>query len=174
MELDHASDLIERADDAERTARATRLVELSDLLNDEHVALHGQAAEWLFEDVKATWLYGYFTGTVLTAYAFCVQQLAGLIRMHVDDPELPDDTTSLEALAGIAGQHNRIDIDLRARLVQLHDSATLYLTASPSTYRRQLERHTEDAEQFTNEHALLTSARAALVCCLELLRQLAP
>ena len=51
--------------------------------------MHGLAAEWLFEDVKATWLYGYFTGTVLTAYAFCVQQLAGLLRMNSDDAEYP-------------------------------------------------------------------------------------
>jgi hypothetical protein len=65
VELSDAARLIEETDDDERDARAGRLVELSDLLGSRPLALHGLAADWLFEDVKATWLYGYFTGTVL-------------------------------------------------------------------------------------------------------------
>jgi len=90
-------------------------VELSDLLGDQPLALHGLAADWLFEDVKATWLYGYFTGTVLTAYAFCVQQLAGLVRMISDDPELSDEATTLEMLAEIAEQHAASTLTARSR-----------------------------------------------------------
>ena len=35
-----------------------------------------QAPQWLFEDIKATWLYGCFPSTVLTAYALCGLQTA--------------------------------------------------------------------------------------------------
>lgn len=171
MELDHAARLIAAADHDERGARAARLVELSDLLGDQPLALQGLAAEWLFEDVKATWLYGYFTGTVLTAYAFCVQQLAGLVRTISDDPELSDEATTLEMLAEIAEQHDVVDLDVRARLVGLHDSASLYLTSGLSSYRRQLERRVEDTESFINEHALLTDARSALQCCVGLIHR---
>jgi hypothetical protein len=171
MELGHATRLIAEVDHDERGARAARLVKLSDLLGDQPLALQGLAAEWLFEDVKATWLYGHFTGTVLTAYAFCVQQLAGLVRMISDDPELSDDATTLEMLAEIAERHDVIDLDVRARLVALHDSAAVYLASGLSSYRRQLERRVEDADSIINEHALLTDARSALECCVGLLHR---
>ena len=130
--------------------------------------MHGLAAEWLFEDVKATWLYGYFTGTVLTAYAFCVQQLVGLLRMSSDD-EMSGATTTLEALAEVAEQRRLVDLDLRSHLVALHDSAAAYLTSESTSYPRQLERRVEDTETFTDEHALLSDARSALGCCVGLL-----
>lgn len=171
MELDHALHRITDADNEERPARAARLVELVDLLGDESLGFNGQAAEWLFDDVKATWLYGYFTGTVLTAYAFCVQQLAGLVRMISDDPALSDDATTLEMLAEIAEQRDVVDIDARARLIGLHDSAAVYLTAGLSSYGRQLERRVEDTESFIDEHTLLMDARSALECCVGLLQR---
>jgi hypothetical protein len=169
VELSDAARLIEETDDDERDARAGRLVELSDLLGSRPLALHGLAAEWLFEDVKATWLYGYFTGTVLAAYAFCIQQLAGFVRTMPDDPAISDDAVTLEVLAEIAHQHDLIDGDVRARLVRLHDSAFLYLAAGLVSYRRHLERRAEDAETFMDEHALLIDARTALECCVGLL-----
>lgn len=171
MELDHALRLITESDNDDRAARAARLVDLSDLLGDRSRALHGQAAEWLFDDVKATWLSGYFTATVLTAYAFCAQQLAGLVRMVSNDSELTDDASTLEMLAELAGRHGIVDLDERARLVRLHDSAAMYLSADPSTYRRQLERRVEDDESFTDEHTLLVDARSALECCVGLLHR---
>ena len=77
MELDQALDLVAEADDRERSGRAIRLLEVADLLGEGMVGFSGQAAEWLFEDVKATWVSGYFTSTVLTAYAFCIPVLQG-------------------------------------------------------------------------------------------------
>lgn len=56
MEFDEASELVAEADARERNGRATRLVELTDLLGEEIVGFSGQAAQWLFDDVKATWL----------------------------------------------------------------------------------------------------------------------
>ena len=169
MEISDAVRLIEETDLDERNARASRLLELSDLVGTRPQVLHGLAAEWLFEDVKATWIYGYFTGTVLTAYAFCVQQLAGFVRTMSDDPEVSDDSADLEVLAGIAHHCDLADGDLRARLVRLHDSATLYLTAGLISYGRRLESRDEDAETFMDEPTLLLDARHALECCVGLL-----
>jgi len=171
VELDHATRLITESDKDERNARAARLVDLYDLLGSASVVLHGQAAQLLFEDVKATWLYGYFTGTVLTSYAFCVQQLAGLIRMASDDSDLPDEAATLEALAEIAARHALVDIDVRARLIGLNDSASVYLSANLSNYDRQFEHRAEDAERFSDEHTLLIDARSALECCVGLLHR---
>jgi hypothetical protein len=146
VELSDATRLIEETDDDERDVRAGRLVELSDLLGSRPLALHGLAAEWLFEDVKATWLYGYFAGTVLAAYAFCIQQLAGFVRTMLDDPAISDDAVTLEVLAEIAHQHDLTDGDVRARLVSLHDSAFLYLAAGLVSYRRSVA-DTQQSEQ---------------------------
>ncbi len=101
MDLEQAIQTIRAADEAERGDRATRLVELVQLLGDETIGFSGQAASWLFEDVKSTWLYGYFTATVVTAYALCLRQLAGVVLMLPDDPELPSSIDSLEDLASI-------------------------------------------------------------------------
>ena len=158
-------------DNQERAGRATRLVEMTDLLGDETVGFSGKAAGWLFDDVKATWLYGYFTGTVLTAYAFCVQQLAGLVRMVLDDPAVPDEAGTLEELAEVCERNGLIDLELRAHLVTLHDCANVYLSAGLVEYGAQLEQRMADAEFFTGDHSLLTDARAALECSAALLHR---
>lgn len=170
MELDHATRLITESDNAERSARAARLVDLSDLLGNESFLFHGQAARWLFDDVKATWIHGYFTGTVLTAYAFCVQQLAALVRLASDDSEFTYEAATLETMAEMAERHNVVDVDLRARLLGLQDIAAVYLPANLANYDRRLERRVEDAERFADEHTLLIDARSALECCVGLLR----
>jgi hypothetical protein len=78
MNKDEASRLINEVDVSDHDGRAERLVELTGLLPDDGlIGFSGQAAEWLFDDIKATWLYGSFTSTVLTAYAFCSLQVAG-------------------------------------------------------------------------------------------------
>ena len=72
-------------------------------------------------------------------------------------------------LAGIAHHCDLVDGALRARLVRLHDSATLYLSAGLISYGRRLESRAEDAETFMDEPTLLLDARHALECCVGLL-----
>lgn len=170
MELDRAERLVAEADQTELHDRATRLVELASLLGDHPLLFHGLAAEWLFEDVKATWLYGYFTSTVLTAYAFCLQQVAGVIRIAAQDDDVVGEAITLETLAEIAEQRELIDLDLRAQLVALHDSAAIYLASDLASYRRPLDRRADDTERFSEEHTLLSDARSALTCCVRLVQ----
>ena len=54
----------------------------------------GQAAHWLFEDLKSTWIYASFTSTVLTARALCMLQLANSIRLSSDDATLPEEAAA--------------------------------------------------------------------------------
>jgi hypothetical protein len=171
MDFDQASRAVADVDARDHNDRATRLVELVDLLGDDVVGFGGQAAEWLFEDVKATWLYGYFTATVLTSYAFCIHQLAGLVRMSMDDPSLPESAATLEDLARICEQQRMIDLEVRARLVTLQDNAQLYLSSGLHEYGAQLERRIVETELFTQEHALLADARAALECSVAVLHR---
>lgn len=169
MELNHAVDLIAEADDRDREERAARLVELTGLLRDEPQGFTGQAAAWLFDDVKATWIYGYFTSTVLTAHAFCIQQLAGVNRLLSKELADPLQLISLDKLAELSGGRGLIGLDLRARLVTLHDSANLYLSANIYEYRPDLEQRIADAQSFTEDHTLLIDARVSLECSVALL-----
>lgn len=171
LDVDHhqAAETIRTVDESERDERAARLVELVTLLGDETVGFSGQAASWLFEDVKATWLYGYFTSTLVTAHAFCLRQLAGLVLTLPDDPDLPDSIDSLEALATVCHDRGLIDIALRASLVELHDLCTAYTRGSLHQQDRQLERHLLEAEFVGGEHPLLADARSALSCSIALL-----
>ena len=171
MDLEEASRLVSKVDDRENADRATRLVELSDLLDDRGVGFHGQAAEWLFEDVKATWIYGYFTATVLASDAFCRHQLAGLVRLTTDlaPPTLP--SGSLESLAALAEQRGVIDDETHARLVTLHDVTLTYTSASVSEFNSPLDRRMADSQRFADEHGLLADARHALTCAVSVLDQ---
>ena len=171
MEPGDAAHAVADADDRENEVRAARLVELNAILPDELVGFSGQAAQWLFEDVKATWIYGYFTATVLTAHPFCMQQLAGLVRMLHDDPDLPEEMGSLEELAATAHNGGLIDINLRAELLTLHDLVTIYTTVGLQEYEGSIERRVLEAQRFTDEHALLNDARTALRCSVALLHR---
>lgn len=171
MELGDASAAISVVDARENESRAQRLVELERLLADDVVGFSGPAAEWLFEDVKATWIYGYLTAAVLAAYAFCVQQLAGLVRMLPDDPDLPADAQSLEGLAAAAEDRELIDLEFRARLVRLHDIAAPYMRAGLHEYDAQIERRIAEAELFGDDDALVADARTALSCAVSLLHR---
>jgi hypothetical protein len=163
MNQDEASALIIEIDEADHTGRAERLVELTQLLpQDDMVGFSGQAARWLFEDVKATWLYGSFTGTVLAAHAFCLLQLAGHIRMLQDDPSLPDEAASLEELATLAVERRLISVDLQADLVRIHDRHRAYTAARLHEHPLDLDRHLVESAQVTDEHPLLLDARHAL------------
>lgn len=169
MDLNEASDIVAGVDHRDNPDRAARLVELNSILPDGDIGFSGRAAEWLFEDIKATWIYGYFSATVLAGYAFCMQQLAGLFRMFPDDPNLPANTTSLEMLAAAAEDRQLISLDTRARLLNLNDIAAGYLVVGVHEYLFQAERREIEAEMFSGEHSLLADARTALQCSIDLL-----
>lgn len=171
--VDHfeAMEAVAQADSSELADRASRLVELTERLENDIVGFSGQGAEWLFEDVKATWIYGYFTATVLASHAFCIQQLAGILRLLPDDPSLPQSTTSLEALAALAAERGSIDLGLRAWLVTLDDITRTYASADLHEYSAVAERRAIEAADFGDEHTLLTDARHALECSLAVLHR---
>ena len=172
MNEDEASRLISTVDDDDHDNRVARLVEMEGLLptSSELMEFAGQEAKWLFDDVKATWLYGCFTSTVLTAHAFCLLQLANAIRMLPDDPGLPDEPDSLEELAAIAAAREVIDIELQARVLALHDRQRIYSAAPLHEHEFRLERHLVEAQSMSDEHALLVDARQALTTAIELVR----
>jgi len=172
MDFDQASEAVAEVDARDHNDRATRLVELmNDLPADDIIGFSGQPAQWLFEDVKATWLYGYFAGTVLTSHAFCMHQLAGLIRLLPDDSSVPETAGSLEELAEICDRQGTIDVDVRAKLIALHDSANAYLSIGLHEYGSLLERRIVEAERFAEDDSLLADARAALECSIALLHR---
>lgn len=171
MDFDDALTALLDVDARERPGRAARLVELTDLLGEDDVGFSGEAAHWLFEDVKATWIYGYFVATVLSARALCSQQLAGLLRFLPDDPTLPESADSLELLAALSEERGVIDIDLRARLVTLDDVNRVYGSVGLHEYHGDAERRAMDAERFTTEHPLLTDARLAVECSIAVLHR---
>jgi hypothetical protein len=172
MNEDEASRLISTVDDDDHDNRVARLVEMEGLLptSSELMEFAGQEAKWLFDDVKATWLYGCFTSTVLTAYAFCLLQLANAIRMLPDDPGLPDEPGSLEELAAIAAAREVIDIELQARVLALHDRQRIYSAAPLHEHEFRLERHLVEAQSMSDEHALVVDARQALTTAIEIVR----
>lgn len=173
MDVVEASRLVSEVDDRENSDRGARLVELNSLLGDRHVGFHGQAAEWLFDDVKATWIYGYFTATVLASSAFCIHQLAGLIRLTTAGTPLAlaDPNSSLEGLAALAEQGGIIDDEVHARLLLLDDVTLIYSTASVSEFKSDLDQRMADSERFAGEHGLLADARDALTCAISVLDQ---
>lgn len=163
MDPDEASRLIADVDEHDHAGRYERLVELTELLPDnDMIGFSGQAAQWLFEDIKATWLYGCFTSTVLTAHAFCLLQVAGSIRLLPDDPGLPDEAPSLEHLAALAVEAGVLDVELQARLIDLHDRYRAYSAAHLHEHEARLERHLIEAGALTDEHPLVLDARQAL------------
>jgi len=169
MDRNEASRLVAEVDVSDHEGRTERLVELADLVPDEGmIGFSGQAPQWLFEDVKATYLYGCFTSTVLTAHAFCLLQIAGLLRLLPDDPGLPDEAESLESLARIAVEAGVVNIELQARLLDLHDRYRAYTASHLHEYEGRLERHIVEAEAIGGEHALLTDARHALTTAVSL------
>ena len=172
MDPTEASQLISDRDEQDRIERSHRLVELTSLrLIARQEGFSGQAAQWLFEDVKATWLYGCFTATVLTAHAFCSLQLAGRIRFLPDDPTLPDEAESLEHLARIAMTAGVLDVDLQARLLELHDRYRFYTAAGLHEHDVGLDRHLVEAAAAVGEHPLLLDARHALATAVRLIHR---
>lgn len=169
MDQNEASTLIAAVDERDHDGRTERLVELTAFLpRDGMIGFSGHAAQWLFEDVKATWLYGCFTSTVVTAHAFCAQQLAGWIRMLPDEASLPDDAHSLEHLAAIAADRGIVDVELRALLLELNDRSLSYTATHLHRYEARLERHLIEAEALSHDDPLLVDARQALLTAVRL------
>lgn len=169
MEQQAASRLIADVDERDHADRTERLVELTRLLPDEGMlGFSGQAAEWLFDDIKATWLYGCFVSTVLTAHAFCSLQLGGWIRLLPDNADLPDEAGSLEELSGIALRAGILTVDLQAALIELHDRCRAYTAANLHRHELRLERHLIESEDVTPEDPLLLDARLALTTAVRL------
>lgn len=163
MDQDEASRLIAEVDGSDHAGRTDRLVELAALLpDDDMVGFSGQAAQWLFEDVKATWLYGCFTSTVLTAHAFCSLQIAGLVRLLPDNPALPMEAETLEALAAIAVEAGLVDVEVQGALLTLHDRFRSYSAAHLHEHEMRLERHMAEVEVVGDEDPLLLDARQAM------------
>lgn len=163
MDQNEASQLITDVDESDHRGRTERLVELTELLPTEGiVGFSGQASQWLFEDIKATWLYGCFTSTVLTAHAFCLLQIASHLRLLPDDSRLPDEPESLEHLAALAVEAGAVDVEMQARLLDLHDRYRAYTAAHLHEQESRLERHVVEAEAIGGEHPLLADARHAL------------
>lgn len=170
MDQDEASRLIADVDRRDHAGRAERLTELMELLpHGGMVGFSGQAAQWLFEDVKATWLYGCFTSTVVTAHAFCLIQVAGEIRLLLDDPSLPTEVNSLEHLTALAVEAGALSIDLQARLIDLDDRHRAYTAVRLHEYEPRLEHHLAEAEALGGGHPLLLDARSALTTAARLL-----
>jgi hypothetical protein len=170
MDQEEASRLIAEADARDHADRSERLLELAALLpDDDIIGFSGEAAPLLFEDVKATGIYACFTSTVLTAHAFCLVQLAGLLRLLPGNPNLPPEATSLEDLAAMAVDTGTIDVELQARLLTLHDLYRSYAGAQLHEDERRFERHRSDAESVTNEDPLLVDARLAVDCAIRLI-----
>lgn len=169
MDLTDAREAIAAADSSDLEDRAHRLVELNAALPDGHVALAGEAADLLFADVKATWIYGYFAATTVVAASFCIQQVAGRLRLFSDDDELPIATKSLEEVAALAHERSLIDIDLRAELVALHDAAQVYSFADLHEDRRAATERAMAAAHFSDHDHLLEDARLALRCSIAVL-----
>jgi hypothetical protein len=155
---------ISDVDARDHVERVERLIELSDLLTgDTQVGFSGQAAEWLFEDVKATWIYGCFVGTVLTAHAFSLLQVSGQIRLVSDDPNLAEEAFSLEHLGELAVAAGAIDIELQTQLLRLHDLHRLYTAARLREHLPALEVHLDESETVSQDPPLLVDARFALM-----------
>lgn len=176
MHEEDASRLISSVDEEDHDGRVGRLVELDSLLptSSELMGFAGPQAQWLFDEIKATWLYASFTSTVLTAHAFCILQLTNAIRLLPHDSALPDgadpdEAYSLDALAAIAVARSVVDIDLQVRLVTLHDRYGTYTAASLQTHELGLERHLVETQSVGDDHALLVDARQALTTAVQLL-----
>lgn len=169
MRISEARATVAEVDARDLEDRAERFAELSELSPSGLIGTSGQAADQLFSDIKATWIYGYFAATTVIAASFCVQQLSGMLRLEADDPALPESTNSLEEAAALSFDRGIIDIDLRARLVALHDAAQVYSSAGLHQHRRDATQRSLDAEQFAGQEILLLDARSAIQCSISVL-----
>ncbi len=88
--------------------------------------------------------------------------------MMPDDPSLPEEAQSLEHLAAIAVDAGAIDLDLQARLLNLHDRCRAYTAAHLHEHQLRLERHLVEVESVGDEDSLLTDARQAVTTAISL------
>jgi hypothetical protein len=169
VEASEAASLISARDANDHAGRIARLLELSELLPDQDaLGFSGPAAALLFEDLKATWIYGYFTSTVVTSNAFCHLQLSGTLRLLAEVPPALTGVQSLADIAGVAVDAGAIDVSIQALLVTLVDAATRYSAVDHDQYDPGFERHLLDVEAVSDEDPLLLDARQALLAATKL------
>ena len=110
--------LVQDADDASREERALRLSEAARHPNWDRPKLFvGEGARLLFEDVKATWIYGYFTSTILSSAGFCQLQVTGATRL-IDVEATRGTGDALDRLRTVVAL-GLIDQEQQARLIEL-------------------------------------------------------
>lgn len=160
---------LQEAEQIQRGERAARLMELSQMLPDDGlIGISGKAAAWLFDDLKATWIYGYLTSTIVTSYVFCSQQLAGLVRLISEEAHLTEHPT-VEELAHVAANQGIIGVDTLAELVGLQDRWTAYAETSLGGYEPRLERHLIESGALGGDDPLLEDARRSVAVAIKLL-----
>lgn len=170
MDAEEAAAELRGVEEADRSGRVDRLVELTELLPDQgHIGFSGQAGQWLFDDIKATWVYGCFAATVLAAATFCQVQLAALIRELPDDAYLPDEVSSLEDLALLVADRGLIERSVQTQLVMLNDAARAYREVGLHEMGLGLEQRAAEAELMGGADSLLDDARTALQASVALL-----
>ena len=170
MDQERASSAVAEVDSVDHAERTNRLVQLANAMpTSERIGFAGTGPELLFEDVKATWIYGAFTSTIITSYFFCLQQLANKIRLLGEISSESNDTLSLELVANIATDLGIIEVELQARLLKLNDLSMAYMLTSTVEHRLLLDQHFIDATQVSDEHPLLADAQHAMLVAISLL-----
>ncbi len=168
MTPEEARSAIESADALDAAARADRLIWISGEFPDE-VAVHGTAAQLLLDDVKATWIYGFFASTVVSAHAFCLLQLTRTIRLHTDELSVNERFVSLTYLAELAHGNGLISGESRVLLIRLEDRRLDYVDSQSDQYEDRLETHLREAQQFDNAPPLYSDGQLAVAACASIL-----
>lgn len=171
MDKSQALASLSQFDESSINERADRFAELSDRLEGGFVSFHGDQANALFDDVKATWIAGFFVATIVCADAFCKLQLAGLLRLH-GKLLLPAGGAafSFEELAQRATDQGLIDEDAQALCFELSDRSQDFVDTQAPVLNRRYNRHLDDNLKFEEEPALLTAARQALAASIAMAR----
>jgi hypothetical protein len=164
MNLDEAKVAIESRITADLDQRAQRLVELDELLNGDWDGPFSAAtdASLIFEDVKATWIDGALTATVMTSHAYCRLQLMSRLLLS-GQPARDESVGDLAAIAQHARDTGLIEVETLARVLELHDLFRTYTRSAAATGTgRILDTHLGEKERSFGGDAFLSDAREAL------------
>jgi hypothetical protein len=164
MEPEEAQRFIQERDNEQLADRALRLVELDELLEGDWDGPYSASldASLIFEDVKATWVEGFFAATVLAAYAYCRLQMISYLHL-ASAPSLESDSNSLSDLAQLAKNERLINVEEHARFLGLEDLYGLYTRASNLTATGlALERHLEARRDVFGDVPQMADARDAV------------
>ena len=163
MNLEEATRLIQTGDADLLADRALRLLELDELLEGDWQGPYSSSLDetLFFEDIKATWIYGFFTSTIVGAHAYCRLQLMNSLNLAGSRP-FANDAEDLSQLAGQAASAGLITAAEHARLLELEDLHRIYTRASgPTAIGLALEGHLDAKESAFGETPQLADARDA-------------